>query len=113
MNTLEILKSAINAHKPISFQYVKEGKTQGDRIGNPHAVFIFTAKSGEQSTKVHIVQTAGVSDSKDTKPFPDFRMFNIEDLAQLKILDDQVEFMPFTEKYNPEWDGYSNVIAKI
>lgn len=112
MDTLEILEQAINTRKSISFEYNKEGKIKGERIGNPHAVFILTAKVGEQSTKVHIVQTAGVSDSKLEKPFPDFRMFDIEKLDNLKILESASQFS-IHEKYNPEWEGYANVIAKV
>jgi hypothetical protein len=112
MNTLEILQQAVNSRKSISFEYNREGKVRGERIGNPHAVFIFTAKSGEQSTKVHIVQTDGVSDSRLEKPFPDFRMFNIEELDNVKILENSSQF-PVNEKYNPEWEGYANVIVKV
>jgi hypothetical protein len=113
MTNLDILITAIKARKPVSFEYNKSGKIGGQRIGNPHAVFIFTSKSGEKSTKIHIVQTAGVSDSKDVKPFPDFRMFNIEDLSELIILNDSSVFEPYYEKYNPEWEGYKDVIEKI
>jgi len=113
MNTLEILKQAIKELQPISFEYNKEGKIQGKRIGNPYAVFIHTAKNSRvQSTKVHIVQTAGVSDSE--KPFPSFRMYNIEDLSNLKILREEKNFgPPFHEEYNPEWEGYIDVIVKV
>jgi hypothetical protein len=113
MTNLDILTSAIRQKKPVSFEYNKPGKVEGKRIGNPHAVFIFTSKAGEISTKVHIVQTDGVSDSKDEKPFPDFRMFNIEDLSSLAIIDNALEFEPYYEKYNPEWEGYKDVIEKI
>ncbi|HWB26563.1 MAG TPA: hypothetical protein VG738_13850 [Chitinophagaceae bacterium] len=113
MTNLDILILAIKQRKPISFEYNKPGKIGGLRIGNPHAVFIFTAKSGEMSTKIHIVQTDGVSDSKDIKPFPDFRMFNIEDLSNLSTIDDAPQFEPYYDKYNPDWVGYKDVIEKI
>lgn len=115
MNTLEILKQAIKLRKQISFEYIKEGKVDGTRIGNPYAVFIFTAKNTRiQSTKVHIVQTDGVSDSLDKNPFPSFRMYNIEDLSNVQILEDEDVFgPPFHEGYNAEWDGYKDVIEKI
>jgi hypothetical protein len=111
MNNLDLLTKAINEKKKISFEYNKPGKTAGQRIGNPYAVFILTANSGEQSTKVHLVQTAGVSDSKDVNPFPDFRMFNIQELSKIQILEDT--FDADNEKYNPNWEGYKDVIAKI
>lgn len=113
MTNLELIISAIQNRKPISFEYNKPEKVKGQRIGNPHAVFIFTSKAGEQSTKIHLVQTGGVSDSKELKPFPDFRMFNIEDLSNIAILGDENVFEPFYEKYNPEWEGYKDVIEKV
>lgn len=111
MNTLELLKKAIELQKPISFEYNKEGKVAGKRIGNTHAIFIFTKKSGDQDTKVHIVQTGGVSDTEPNN-FPDFRMFNISELSNIEILENEEKFS-INEKYNPEWKGYENIIAKI
>ena len=115
MNTLQILEQAIKNKKPISFEYIKEGKVKGKRIGNPYAIFIYTAKNTRiQSTKVHIVQTGGVSDSEEKNPFPSFRMYNIEDLSNIKILEDKNSFgPPFHENYNPEWEGYRDVIIKV
>ncbi len=111
MNNLDLLSHAIREKKKISFEYNKPGKTSGQRIGNPYAIFILTAKSGVQSTKVHLVQTAGVSDSKDVSPFPDFRMFNIQELSNIEVLDETFE--PTSKKYNPSWEGYKDVISKV
>ena len=113
MTNLDILIIAIKTRKPVSFEYNKPGKTQGVRIGNPHAVFILTSKVGEKSTKIHIVQTFGVSDTREEKPFPDFRMFNIEHLSNLLLLNEHPDFEPYHEKYNPEWEGYRDIIEKI
>jgi len=115
MTTLEMLRYAIEKRLPISFEYNKEGKVTGKRIGNTYAVFIYTAKNTRiQSTKVHIVQTSGVSDSLESNPFPSFRMYNIEDLSELLVLEDSECFAPpYHENYNPEWDGYKDVIAKL
>lgn len=113
MSNLELLIGSVEKRKPISFEYNKPGKTPGKRIGNVHAIFIFEAKLGKKSTKLHVVQTAGVSDSKDTNPFPDFRMFNIEDISNIKVLYDEPDFEIFYEKYNPEWEGYNNPLAKV
>lgn len=110
MNDLEKLISAIKNKNVIEFEYNKPEKIPGKRIGNPYAVFIFTSKEGKQSTKVHLVQTDGVSDSKNV-PFPTFRMFNIEDLSNINILNKI--FSEIHENYNPEWDGYKDVIEKI
>ena len=113
MNTLETLKKAIGNRNPISFEYNKEGKVKGKRFGNPYAVFIFTAKNSRiQSTKVHIVQTAGVTDSG--KQFPSFRTYNIEYLSNVTILSNKKPFgLPFHKNYNPEWEGYIDVIEKV
>lgn len=120
MNTLETLKVAIKNKQQISFEYIKEGKKKGIRIWNPYAVYIFSAKSWEQSTKVHIVQTDGVSDSADmTQEYPfgiewEFRNFNIEDLAKVEILTDMPSFSkPYHSLYKPESEMYKDVIIKI
>ena len=115
MNTLEILRTSVETKKPICFEYNKQGKIAGRRIGHSYAVFIFTAKNTRiQSTKVHIVQVDGVPDSIITNPFPSFRMYNIEDLSNLYILDDNECFAPpYHEDYNSEWEGYKDVIIRL
>lgn len=111
MNSLDKLIQAIQQKKIIEFEYNKPGKTPGKRIGEPYAIFILTSKEGKKSTKVHVVQIDGVSDSKDTNPFPEFRMFNIEELSNVNITDKS--FTELNPKYNPEWDGYKEVLEKI
>lgn len=108
--TLDVIRSAINHKKPISFEYNKTGKTPGKRIGNPHAVWVMRKKDGSESTKVHIVQVDGVTDSD--QGFPSFRMFDLEEISKIEEL---TEFPNFEvdEKYNPEWDKYTFVIAKV
>ncbi|MDY8047090.1 hypothetical protein [Paenibacillus polymyxa] len=113
MDKLNKLIQTVETRKPITFTYNKPGKIQGTRIGNVHAVFIFIAKSGLKSTKVHIVQTAGVSDSDCENPFPDFRMFDIGTIDNIEILESEPQFEIFKEKYNSEWHGYANTIAKV
>ncbi|HHQ6722388.1 TPA: hypothetical protein ACSTNG_002150 [Serratia fonticola] len=107
---LKLLKQAIEQRKPISFEYNKAGKVRGERIGNTHAVFIMRRKDKTDSTKVHIVQTSGVSDSE--KDFPDFRMFDITEITNIAILDAEPDFA-IDGRYNPSWDGYAHVIAKV
>jgi len=112
MTNLELLTKAIQEKRKISFEYNKPGQTQGVRIGDPYAIFIYTAKNTRiQSTKVHIVQTGGDSNSKEEHPFPSFRMYNIEDISNLELLEDSYE--PVNKDYNPDWDGYSDVIIKV
>lgn len=108
--SLEILKEAIKMRLPIEFEYNKEGKTPGSRIGNPHAVFIMRKKDGSESTKLHLVQTGGVSDSK--QEFPSFRTFDLTELSKVTIRSTDAPF-DISEQYNPESDGYKYVIAKI
>lgn len=109
--SLKLLKESVQKRKPISFQYNKPGKVAGERIGNVHAIFIMRRKSdGVETTKLHIVQTAGVTDTAPN--FPEFRMFDIETLSNVVILEHEPDF-PINEKYNPEYDGYQNVIAKV
>jgi len=113
MQKLTLLINSVDRRKPISFQYLKPGKTPGTRIGNVHAIFIMTLKDGTKSTKLHIVQTDGVSDSKDKNPLPTFRMFNIEDISDVNILEDLPDFEIREVDYNPEWQGYQDVLAKV
>lgn len=113
MNNKEILVEAIKRQLPISYEYNKEWKVKWLRMWNPHALFILKSKDGKLSTKLHLVQTDWVSDSKDEKPFPDFRMFNIEDLSNIIILEEKWKFDIFHKKYNPEWEWYKNIIQKV
>lgn len=109
--SLQLLKESVQRRKPISFEYNKPGKISGTRIGNVHAIFIMRRKSdGVETTKLHIVQTGGVTDTVPN--FPEFRMFDIETLSNVVILEDEPDF-PINGKYNPEYDGYQNVIEKV
>ena len=108
--SLQVLKNAIEKQKPISFQYNKPGKTPVKRIGNPHAVWVMRKKDGTESTKVHIVQTEGVSDSG--QELPSFRMFDLAVLSEVNLLEGSNTFQ-VSEQYNPEWNGYTFVITKV
>ena len=109
---LNILIKAINNRKVVRYQYNKPGEPSGERIGHPYAVFMFTSKADITSTKVHIVQVSGVS--KSGKPFPSFRMHNIEELTNVQLLDHLPTFGDVLHPdYNPESEMYIDVIAKI
>lgn len=108
--SLEILIDAIKKKCKVSFEYNKPGKTPGKRIGDPHAVFIMRKKDGVESTKVHIVQTDGVSDSG--QEFPSFRMFDLLEITNVQLVLPEVTFA-IDKGYNPEWEGYKFVIAKV
>jgi len=108
--SLQELKRAIKEQKPVSFTYNKQGKTPGERVGNPHAIWVMRKKDGAESTKVHIVQVSGVSDS--AQAFPSFRMFDLSEIDNVSVIDGEPQF-EISEQYNPEWSGYTFVIAKI
>lgn len=113
MNVTDTLKEAIALRKPIAYEYNKPGKTPGRRTGNPYVIFVFTAKDGRRSTKLHIVQTGGVSDSDDRQPLPSFRTHELEWLTNIQILNDQPSFDPSHPDYNPSWEKYDNIVAKV
>lgn len=108
--SLSKLKQAISSQMPISFSYNKPGKTPGTRIGNPHAVWVMRKNDGTESTKVHLVQTEGVSDSGQA--LPSFRTFDLDALTDVEVLGDSGKFK-ISDQYKPEWDGYKFVIAKV
>ncbi len=108
--SLQQLKKAIEARKPISFTYNKLGKTPGIRIGNPHAVWVMRKKDGTESTKVHVLQTEGISDSNEK--LPSFRLFDLGEMRDVVVHEDQPQFEA-DSAYNPEWNGYTFVVAKI
>ncbi|EGR1400897.1 hypothetical protein [Vibrio cholerae] len=108
--TIDILKEAIKNKYVISFEYLKQGKVRGVRIGNPHAVFNMHKKDYSTSIKVHIYQTDGVSDTDEK--IPSFRTFDIEHLSNVSIIKPEKTFIP-SEDYNPDWKGYNDPICKI
>ncbi len=108
----EIISEAINLRKPIEFEYVKEGKIHGKRIGNPHIIFSGHTKEGDGRTWLHLVQTDGVSDT--LCGFPDWRMFIAEHICKVQILRDYPSFEIF-RGYNSDSDVYlgTQIIAQI
>lgn len=109
MNTLDNLRVAIQHRRPIKFTYDKPGKTQGIRIGNPHAIYENITKTGVKSIKVDIAQTSGASDSQ--APFPSFRMFDLDGLSIHEV--DSLAVFQIHPDYNRDGDRYLNSIEKI
>lgn len=109
---IDILTRAIHTKTPISFEYIKEKKVTWVRVWNPHAIYIFTSKSWEKSIKIHIVQTAWVSDSKEEKPFPEFRQFDVENIERIVLIKEKSPFK-IDSKYNSDWEWYNDHISKI
>jgi hypothetical protein len=114
MTKLDDIQKAINDKKPISFEYNKEGKIRGIRIGNPHALYIFTPIDNDSdSMRLDIVQTSGVTDTPE-KPFPRWMgPIRFDDIDNVTILNDEPSFEPF-EGYNPNSSPrYDRPIAKV
>jgi len=108
MEQIEIIKKAIQSRKPISFEYNKQGKTTGKRIGNPHTIYIH---SGTGNVLVDLYQTDGVSDSANSgeKELPSWNRFDIEYMNNIIILENYSDF-DIAPGYNPYSDRYYNSI---
>ena len=106
METLEILKMAIEQRKPISFQYNAVDKVVGVRFGNPHAIFI----ASTDNVNIHIWKTGGVR-SDATKPLPAWREYKIKHIFDIKIIEDQGTF-DLAEGYKPNSPMYKRALAR-
>lgn len=111
-DVVEKIKRAVLARKPVEFEYVKEGKVQGKRIGNPHIIFAGKTKEGVPRIWSHIVQTGGVSDTLED--FPNWRMFIVDFIENVVILEGEASF-DVSEGYNPESNMYmgTEILAKL
>ncbi|MCK9398524.1 MAG: hypothetical protein M0Q51_00835 [Bacteroidales bacterium] len=106
MDTIEILKTAIEQRKPISFQYNAADRAVGIRFGNPHAIFI----ASTDNVNIHIWKTGGVS-SDLTKPLPAWREYKIKHIIGIKIIEDQGTF-ELADGYKPNSPMYKRAIAR-
>lgn len=106
MTTDEALRAAIETSKPIRFTYDKPGKVQGERVGNPHALYLHPTTG---NPNCDIYQTDGVSDSGQ---LPDWRPFTIPFLTVIEVLTDEPSFDP-AEGYEPNSPLYAKVIVKV
>lgn len=109
--SLKLLVAAITSRSPVSFHYDKAGKIPGLRIGNPHAAFVLQRKDGTESTKIDIVQTAGVS---DTEPpvFPEWRRFDLAAISRVILRKEEGPFR-IDPRYKPDADSYRFAIAQV
>jgi hypothetical protein len=105
MDTLEILTSAIQQKKQISYEYDAPERAVGVRIGNPHAIFISTS----DNVNIDIYKISGVT-SDPTKPLPAWRQYKVQNIRNVVILDTVFTIAP---GYNPTSKQYARVIAKI
>src|SRR5882672_4366436 len=108
---LKSLVGAIRSRSAVSFHYDKAGKAPGLRIGNPHAAFILRRKDGTESTKVDIVQTAGVSDT-DPPVFPEWRRFDLVAISKVVVREEERPFR-IDPRYKPDADPYNFAIAQV
>jgi len=116
MNELKVIEEVITTRTPISFEYVRERKTPGDRIGNPHAVYLRKLQSGEKKVYLDVWQTGGVTDSRkgDSKKgeLPGWTTCFLDDVVNIELKADEAPF-DITTNYNPHADKFKFAIAKI
>lgn len=106
MSSLDLLKQAIEAQKPISYEYVLEGKVEGRRYGNPHAIFIST----KGNINIDIFKTGGVRTDK-TIALPRWQQYKVAHIENVEIENDEV--FEIAEGYNPYSNKYDKTIMKI
>ena len=104
MNSIETIKEAITLKKAIIFEYNKEGKVKGDRIGNPHAIFIHIST---RNITVDIYQIGGVTDGNDN--FPKWGQFLIDHIENVRIINKNFDL---ADGYNPISPKYKELIIK-
>ena len=107
MDSVEVIKKAIELRKPVEFYYNKEGKISGKRIGNPHAIY---RDPKTDNINVDIYQTDGVSDQPEK--IPDWRVFTVKFINNAEILKGSREF-DIADGYDPDSLRYVDVIAKL
>lgn len=107
MTKLETISQAIEGKRIISFEYNKDGKIQGKRIGNPHALYIHPSTD---NTTVDIYQTDGVSDTKQR--IPDWRPFLFDYIENIEISDDSFDIAIGYDS-NPLSGKYNKAICKV
>lgn len=107
MKKLELISMAIENRKTIVFEYSKEGKTKGKRVGNPHAIFIHPTTN---NTSVDIFQIDGVSDTK--QQIPGWRPFLFDFIENVEISDMSFEIATGYDS-NPTSGKYNKLICKI
>jgi hypothetical protein len=108
MSVLPDIEGAIHARAPIRFRYMRPGKTEGWRVGNPHAVFIKRLKSGVEKAYLHLWQTEGASDS--AQALPSWRQYFLNDIHVVETVPEGAPFDVCSD-YNPTY--YEHPICKI
>ena len=107
MTKLEIISQAIENRNTISFEYNKEGKVKGKRIGNPHAIYIHPSTN---NTTVDIFQIGGVSDTKQR--IPEWRPFLFDFIENIEISTVSFDIADGYDS-NPQSGKYNKAISKV
>jgi hypothetical protein len=102
------LEQAIRDRSPVAFRYVREGKTDELRIGDPHALYMKRLKDGTESVYLDVWQTDGASDSG--QPLPSWRRYFLEGIRDVELQADRGPFET-CPTYNPS--SYEYPICKI
>ena len=108
MSVLPVLEAAIRAQAPIRFRYVRDGKTSGVRVGDPHCVYMERLIDGSERVYIDVWQTGGASDSG--KPLPSWRRCFLDGITDVEVMSDEAPF-DVCDSYNPTY--YEYPICKI
>jgi len=106
MDVMGTIRQAIKERKPIIFEY--DDGLDGERIGNPHIIFMHKLKSGKVSVYLHLWQTEGVSKSN----VPDWKTHLCDKIKSARIIHTAPQFT-IAEGYNEESPMYEIVIEKV
>ena len=101
------IEKSIDGRIPISFEYNKPGKTPGERVGDPHALYLHKTTG---NMLLDVYQTSGISDS--IKEFPDWRPFSVDYITNIKFHEDEAPF-DIAPLYKPNSPQYIKVIKKV
>ena len=104
MATIEEICEVISAKQQISYDCPSGNHVAGERLGNPHIVFI--TKGGEEV--VLIWKLRGVQ-TDPSRPLPSWRNYKLRDIQILRTLE---EFSP-ESSFNPNAPIYKRTICSV
>ncbi|NQU99156.1 MAG: hypothetical protein HQ538_00295 [Parcubacteria group bacterium] len=108
MEQIDIIKRAIMLKKSIRFVYDGPHKIKGERIGDPHALYI---ENNTGNVLLDLFQTDGYSESAENgrKDLPSWNRFNVKYIYNIEVLEGHQNF-DIASGYNPYSDRYYNNI---
>ena len=107
MKMLELLKESIENKNTIEFKYLKSGKVDGVRIGNPHAIYFHPTTN---NPTVDVYQIDGDSDS--SQAISGWRPFLLEYIKEISISNMNFDIAEGYDS-NPKSGKYSKIISKV